>query len=462
MAIRLQPDSAGGRNNLGNILRGLGRRDDAIAAISRRLSGSIRTLSWLITIAAWRCAARQGSRSSRARFRAGVRRSCRIFGRPSWPCAWRSFRRSTKTASEIAVRRGAYAGRLAKLSADVESRPGTCCFSPHAIGSHQPFYLPYQGCDDRELQTSVWLACLQDYGRDIPHAGSCRSASRTCRSGWVSSADFSRQHSNWKIPIKGWLQQSESGYFTRPAITPAANGIARPRRGGGIVLLASYRARYCSTTGGSTILADRAACSDLSRDRDGQSVGATGGAAACSGSMRFVVSLVSSGFPTIDYFISSDLMEPLGAAAALFRTTDPAPESSIYYEPADVPAAGMDLVQLGSCAQALWFIVLSIIAEISAAISTSVFAHIAAEVPDCQFTFIEFGGGRGVTEMFRADFSARSKPSASTPEIIASSCRYLHRIVSSRRSVNVMSCWTVSAGRVATRSARALFTISRS
>jgi predicted O-linked N-acetylglucosamine transferase (SPINDLY family) len=31
-----------------------------------------------------------------------------------------------------------------------------------------------------------------------------------------------------------------------------------------------------------------------------------------------------------------------------------------------------------------------------------VFARIAAEVPDCQFTFIEFGGGRGVTEIFRA------------------------------------------------------------
>jgi predicted O-linked N-acetylglucosamine transferase (SPINDLY family) len=30
-----------------------------------------------------------------------------------------------------------------------------------------------------------------------------------------------------------------------------------------------------------------------------------------------------------------------------------------------------------------------------------VFARIAAEVPDCQFTFIEFGGGKYVTEMFR-------------------------------------------------------------
>ena len=31
-----------------------------------------------------------------------------------------------------------------------------------------------------------------------------------------------------------------------------------------------------------------------------------------------------------------------------------------------------------------------------------VFARIAAEVPDCQFTFIEFGGGKGITEMFRS------------------------------------------------------------
>jgi predicted O-linked N-acetylglucosamine transferase (SPINDLY family) len=30
-----------------------------------------------------------------------------------------------------------------------------------------------------------------------------------------------------------------------------------------------------------------------------------------------------------------------------------------------------------------------------------VFARIAAKVPGCQFTFIEFAGGRGVTEMFR-------------------------------------------------------------
>ncbi len=63
---------------------------------TRPLSGSIRTLSWRITIVAWRCAARQRLRKrgdiSRARLR-----SSRIFWKPNWPCAWLSFRRFTKT-----------------------------------------------------------------------------------------------------------------------------------------------------------------------------------------------------------------------------------------------------------------------------------------------------------------------------------------------------------------------------
>ena len=41
-----------------------------------------------------------------------------------------------------------------------------------------------------------------------------------------------------------------------------------------------------------------------------------------------------------------------------------------------------------------------------------VFARIAAEVPGCQFVFIEFAGGKGVTEMFKARLERASVPSA--------------------------------------------------
>ena len=56
---------------------------------------------------------------------------------------------------------------------------------------------------------------------------------------------------------------------------------------------------------------------------------------------------VSSGFPTIDYFISSDLMEPTRAAAHYSERLIRLPNLSIYYEPADAPRIGLDRAQLG-------------------------------------------------------------------------------------------------------------------
>src|SRR6202011_737425 len=69
-------------------------------------------------------------------------------------------------------------------------------------------------------------------------------------------------------------------------------------------------------------------------------------------------------------------------------------------EPADVPPVAIDRAQLGLrkgavvywCAQSLPKYLPQF---------DEVFARIALEVPDCQFAFIEFGGGRSVTEMFK-------------------------------------------------------------
>ena len=61
--------------------------------------------------------------------------------------------------AEIAERRGAYAAHLARLDAEV-ARAGTPAMLAEAIGSHQPFYLAYQGGNDRDLQARYGaLAC---------------------------------------------------------------------------------------------------------------------------------------------------------------------------------------------------------------------------------------------------------------------------------------------------------------
>jgi protein O-GlcNAc transferase len=77
------------------------------------------------------------------------------------------------------------------------------------------------------------------------------------------------------------------------------------------------------------------------------------------------------------------------------------PNLSIYYEPSDVSPAGIDRAQLGLRPGAVAYWCCQSLPKYLPQFD-EVFARIAAEVPDCQFSFIEFGGGRGVTAMFRA------------------------------------------------------------
>jgi predicted O-linked N-acetylglucosamine transferase (SPINDLY family) len=110
---------------------------------------------------------------------------------------------------------------------------------------------------------------------------------------------------------------------------------------------------------------------------------------------------VTSGFPAIDYFISSDLMEPADAADHYSERLIRLPNLSIYYEPSEAPPVGIDRAQLGLRASAVVYWCCQSLPKYLPQFD-EVFARIAAEVPDCQFTFIEFGGGKGITAMFRA------------------------------------------------------------
>jgi len=177
--------------------------------------------------------------------------------------------------------------------------------------------------------------------------------------------------------------------------------------------------------------------------------------------MLFLGHPVTSGFPTIDYFISSDLMEPAGAAEHYSEQLIRLPKLSIYYEPADAPPVGINRAQLGLRDSAVVYWCCQSLPKYLPQFD-EVFARIAAEVPDCQFTFIEFAGGRSVTETFRARLDRAFKAVGLIAEITASSCRDLHRIVSSLRSVCATSCWIASAGQVATPSWRVWFTMFRS
>jgi predicted O-linked N-acetylglucosamine transferase (SPINDLY family) len=395
-AVALRPDSAGARNNLGNILCTLDRREDAI----RQYEAALR-LDPNFFMAHYNCGVALRGETRIAEARAHFSRALALkpdFLEAELALCMAELPALYRDESEIAERRSAYASRLARLSADVE-RVGVTTVLTEAIGSHQPFYLPYQGCNDRELQTAYGaLVCKIMAARyQTPVLPDPPAPGEKIRLGIVSG--FFRQHSNWKIPIKGWLRMLNrdrfhlSGYYTAPerdSETEAAAAMC-DRFVQGPLSIEGWRR---------TVLDDAPHVllyPEIGMDKVSAQLAAQRLAAVQCASWGHPV---TSGFPTIDYFISSDLMEPADAADHYSERLVRLPNLSIYYEPSDAPSPGMDRSKLGLRANAVVYWCCQSLPKYLPQFD-EVFACIAAEVPDSQFAFIEFGGGRGVTELFR-------------------------------------------------------------
>src|SRR5712664_3466879 len=396
-AVTLRPDNAGARNNLGNILGALGRREDAIAQYETAL-----TIDPDSFMAHYNCGVALRGETRIAEARAHFARALALkpdFLEAELALCMAELPALYEGESDIAERREAYAGRLHKLSTDVESASAPVALAD-AIGSHQPFYLPYQGGNDRELQT--WygsLVCKIMAARyTTPALPNPPGPHEPIRLGIVSG--FFRQHSNWKIPVKGWLKMLDrdrfhvSGYYTSAEWDDETDAAAAlcDRFAQGRLSLDAWRR---------TILDDAPHVlifPEIGMDKVSAQLAAQRLAAVQCSSWGHPV---TSGFPTIDYFISSDLMEPAGATAHYSERLIRLPKLSIYYEPADAPPVGINRAQLGLRDSAVVYWCCQSLPKYLPQFD-GVFARIAAEVPDCQFTFIEFGGGRGVTEMFRA------------------------------------------------------------
>jgi len=105
----------------------------------------------------------------------------------------------------------------------------------------------------------------------------------------------------------------------------------------------------------------------------------------------------TSGFPTLDYFLSSDLMEPSQAQQHYCEKLIRLPNLSVYCEPIEPPMLASERAAFGMrpsacvywCAQSLFKYLPQY---------DPVFPRIAQEAGDCQFVFIEYPG---VTDLFR-------------------------------------------------------------
>jgi protein O-GlcNAc transferase len=395
-ALALKPNFAGAHNNLGNALRELGRLDQALAHYDQALAIDPR-----FAPAHYNRGVALRSKGKIGDARASFARALKLrpeFLEAKFALCMAQLPILCADEAETAQARADYQQHLTALRDDVErSRsPGDLA---EAIGAHQPFYLAYQGGNDRDLQALYGsLVCRIRAARYPPGALPARPRQgEPVRVGIVSG--FFRQHSNWKIPIKGWLSQLDRQRFrvfgyhtsalkdaeTRAAITLCERFVQGP------LPLDRWRQSILEDAPHVLIYPEIGMdprCAQLAALRLAPVQCASWGHPD------------TSGFPTLDHFLGSELMEPADARDHYTEKLLRLPNLSIYYEPPVARPAVLDRAELGlrSTAKVYWC---------GQSLSKylpqfdPVFPRIAREAGDCQFAFIEFPGAPHITDLFR-------------------------------------------------------------
>ncbi|MFZ0103659.1 MAG: tetratricopeptide repeat protein, partial [Pseudolabrys sp.] len=300
--------------------------------------------------------------------------------------------------SEIPKCRASYEQKLRELLNDVE-RGVLKGDLIKAIGARHPFLLAYQGGNDRALQ--------QIYGEMIGKVIARRfspaplppppAPGEPIRLGIVSS--FFYRHSNWKIPIKGWISQLDrsrfhvTGYHLGAIHDEQTDAAAR--------LCDRFVHRTLDTDGWRReILADAPHAliyPGLLMDVSSLQLAAQRLASVQCNSWGHPE---TSGLSTIDYFLSSDLMEPPDAQDCYTEKLVRLPNLSIYYEPAVGEPVSVTREGLGLRAGATAFWSAQSLFKYQPQYD-DVFVRIAQAVGDCQFVFLRHFGAPRVTELVR-------------------------------------------------------------
>jgi predicted O-linked N-acetylglucosamine transferase (SPINDLY family) len=269
-----------------------------------------------------------------------------------------------------------------------------------AVGSSQPFYLAYQGHNDRDLQRIYGeLLCRVMAARyPTPAFPPPPGEDEKVRLAIVSG--YFRGHTVWKLLIRGWLNQLDRRKFAifgyhiggdRDSETEAAAALCERFVEGP---MSGERWR-------DEILADAphiVLYPEVGMDP----------VAAWLAAQRLAATQCLSwghpettGYPTLDYFLSSALMEPADADEHYTERLVRLPNLSICYEPPNVKPVPGERAQLTlrDTATVFWSgqSLFKYLPQFD-----QVFPRIAKEVGDCQFVFIEFHRGPQVTAAFRA------------------------------------------------------------
>jgi predicted O-linked N-acetylglucosamine transferase (SPINDLY family) len=389
-AVRLQPGLAAAHTNLGTALSNLGRREAAEYAFAEALRHQPDLLAARVNLAVTRL-----------------------------PIIYRD-------DAEIARARAAYTNDLEALA----KAPLPAALDAEAAGGIPPFYLTYQGRPDRDLQALYGghvtriMAALHPRWMTAPKVDRPRPGQKI-RVGMLS-AHFYR-HSNWKVPIKGWLAGLDRGRFELYGYH-IGNRTDDETEQAAVLCHRFMRGAHSTAAWAEAIRADRLhvlLIPGIGMDPLTIRLAALKLAPVQATSWGHPE---TSGLPSIDHFLSSDLMEPENAQADYTERLIRLPNLSIAYEPVPVAADAVARAELGIPTEATFYWCCQSLYKYLPRYD-SVFPRIAAADPDACFVFLAYPGDASVTAIFRSRLDAAF---AAAGLDAARFCRFLPHLTASR------------------------------
>jgi len=303
---------------------------------------------------------------------------------------------------EIPICRQNYHRHLLRLVNAVDlDDPGMVAQAASAIGTMQPFYLPFQGLDDRELQriygtfVSRVLAARYPAWAQPPHVER-PAGSQPIRVGVAFGHFFSQ--SVWKVIVKGWISVLDRERFKLFGYSLGSRQDAETEYA---------RSRFAWFVEGPRPF--EAWCQRIRKDQLHvliyPEVGMDDLAVKLAGLRLTPVQCmawghsVTTGLPTIDYYLSSELIEPPGAEAHYTEQLVSLPNLSIHYTPLQVESAPLQREDLGLRPSAVvYFCAQSLFKYLPQ--YDEIYPRIVREVGDCQIVFLQNKKSEPITRQF--------------------------------------------------------------
>ncbi len=269
-----------------------------------------------------------------------------------------------------------------------------------AVGTLQPFYLAYQGLNNRHLQQIYGTLIVELMSRRYPHWSQplvpTLEANEKIRIGFVSKYFY--RHSNWKIPIKGWVENLDKNEFELFGYHTDSKQDSETNRAAAV---------FDKFTQG--LLPLEQWCELIQKDKLHILIFPEFGMNPMTvklGCLRLApIQMASwghpdtSGLPTIDYYLSSHLMEPENAQEHYTEQLVRLPNLSIYYTPLAIQPQPTSKQEIGIARDEIMFWCCQSLYKYLPQ-HDDVFPRIARNLAKCKFVFIEALQGKYVTEVF--------------------------------------------------------------